>query len=161
MANDIDVHVLKVVRQLRQAYGVDHEDAIQAQGGVARVAHPRYIVRIVVVSSKRLPAVPAQVLATCRAIDAVAMHRGRSAPSLREKGPTAPGQVPELVVFCVSLWEGVLWQGAKLAHGDAAAAAQLRRSVTRVAKREQAKAALLFFRIVLAVRGDANKLPRC
>jgi len=77
------------------------------------------------------------------------------------KGPTAPGEVPELVMFCVSLWEGVLWQGAKLAHGDAAATARLRRIVTHVAKREQAKAALVSFRIVLAVRRDANKLPRC
>ena len=61
----------------------------------------------------------------------------------------------------MSLWKGVLWQGAKLAHGGAAATARLRLGVTDVAKREQAKAALLFFRIVLAVRGDANKLPRC
>jgi len=149
------------VRQLRQAYGVDHEDAIQAQGGVASVAHPPCIDRIVIIS-ERLPAVPAQVLATCRAIDALAMlWRRPCLAAVATKGPTAPGQVPELVMFCVSLWEGVLWQGAKLAHGGAAATARLRLSVTDVAKREQAKAALLFFRIVLAVRGDANKLPRC
>ena len=157
MANDVDVHVLKAVRQLRQAYSVDHEDAIQALVGVTSVAHPRSIVRIVI-NSERLPAVPAQGLTTCRAIDHVAMRWGRPAAAVRWNWPTAPGQCPQLVVFCVSLFG--LCGSAQLADGDTAAVARPCPSAADVAKRKQAEAALLLFRIVLAVRRDANQLPR-
>ena len=156
VANDVDVDVLKAVCQLQQAYSVDHEDAIRALVGLTSVTHPRNIVRVVI-NSERLPAVPAQVLTTCRAIEHVTMHRRRPAAA-RWKWPTAPGQCPQLVVFCVSLF--VLCGSAQLADGDTAAVARFCLSVADIAKRKQAKAALLLFRIVLAVRRDANQLPR-
>jgi len=134
VANDVDVHVLKVVRQLRQTYSVDHEDAIRAEVGVTRVAHPPNIVRIVI-NSERLPAVPAQVLTTCRATDHEAM-RWRRPTGVRWNWPTAPSQRPKLVVVCVSPF--VLWGSAQLAHGDTAAVARFCPSVADIAKRKQA-----------------------
>ena len=85
------------------------------------------------------------------------MLRRRPA-AVRWKWPTAPGQCPQLVVFCVSLF--VLCGSAQLADGDTAAVARFCLSVADMAKRKQAETALLLFRIVLAVRRDANQLPR-